>query len=202
MHTVAALYVQPTGIYSRIPGVDLWPEGRDARTYAGPLPVVAHPPCDRWSRLAHIHKHRPGKGMGDDGGCFAAALAAVERWGGALEHPAGSAAWPAFGLPEPAEGGVWRRSLFRPGWSCLVEQGHYGHPAPKATLLYFVGPSEPPPVAMGTERGNGPDRPHALRRSPPRRHSRAVRAAAYLPCNTFQIGAPCAPSRPHTTPPS
>ena len=152
---VAALYVQPNGIYSHMEGVDPWPESRDARTYAGPHPVVAHPPCERWSRLAHIHKHRAGKGMGDDGGCFAAAVAAVERWGGVLEHPAGSDAWPAFRLPEPGEGGAWRRSLFRPGWSCLVEQGHYGHPAPKATLLYFVGPCEPPPLRWGPSGATG-----------------------------------------------
>jgi len=152
---IAALFVQPNGIYSRMEGVDPWPESRDARTYAGPWSVVGHPPCDRWSCLAHIHKHRPGKGMGDDGGCFASALASVERWGGVLEHPAGSAAWPAFRLPEPAEGGAWQRSLFRPGWSCLVEQGHYGHPAPKATLLYFVGPKEPPPLRWGPSGATG-----------------------------------------------
>jgi len=155
MNIVAALYVQPNGIYSRMEGVDPWPESRDARTYAGPHPVVTHPPCERWSLLAHIHKHRPGKGVGDDGGCFASALANVERWGGVLEHPAGSAAWPTFRLPEPGEGGAWRRSLFRPGWSCLVEQGHYGHPAPKATLLYFVGPCEPPPLRWGPSGATG-----------------------------------------------
>ena len=49
---IAALFVQPRGIYSRIDGVDLWPEERDARRYAGPWPVVAHPPCERFGRWA------------------------------------------------------------------------------------------------------------------------------------------------------
>ena len=151
---IAALFVQETGIYASIPGVDIWPESRDARLYAGPHPVIAHPPCQRWSVLAHIHKHRPGRGFGADDGCFASALSSVERWGGVLEHPRGSGAWPAHRLPEPSPDG-WTRNLWRPGWACLVEQGHYGHPAPKATLLYYVGPVAPPPLRWGPSGATG-----------------------------------------------
>jgi hypothetical protein len=151
--TVAALYVDRGGIYDR-PDVDLWPEDRDARLYRGPLPVVAHPPCERWSALAHIHKHREGMALGDDGGCFAAAVEAVERWGGVLEHPARSAAWAAFGLP-PATAQGWARTLYRPGWACQVEQGSYGHLAPKATWLYYVGERPPPPLLWGPSGATG-----------------------------------------------
>ena len=49
---IAALYVDPNGVYASLHDVDLWDETRDARTYTGPWPVVAHPPCARWSRLA------------------------------------------------------------------------------------------------------------------------------------------------------
>ena len=45
IRTVAALYVEPDGPYSNLDGVEVWDEARDARTYAGPHPVVAHPPC-------------------------------------------------------------------------------------------------------------------------------------------------------------
>ena len=38
---VAALFVQEGGAYYGQPGVDPWPESRDARAYAGPWPVVA-----------------------------------------------------------------------------------------------------------------------------------------------------------------
>lgn len=93
---VAALFVQPEGCYSRMPGVDPWPESRDARTYAGPHPVVAHPPCATWGRYAH-----KAGGKGNDGGCFASALASVRRWGGILEHPSTSDAWRAFNLVPP-----------------------------------------------------------------------------------------------------
>src|ERR1700690_2847940 len=36
MQTVAALFVQKNGAYYNLPGVDPWPEERDARKYAGP----------------------------------------------------------------------------------------------------------------------------------------------------------------------
>ena len=42
--TVAALYVEKGGVYYGLPDVDPWDEERDARLYAGPWPVVAHPP--------------------------------------------------------------------------------------------------------------------------------------------------------------
>lgn len=131
---VAALFVQEGGCYYGLPGVDPWPEWRDARKYAGPHPVVAHPPCSRWCRLAGLVEARWGHKRGEDGGCFASALAAVRHWG-VLEHPAYSDAWPAFGLPAPPRHGGWVRGLCG-GWSCHVEQGRYGHPAKKATWLY------------------------------------------------------------------
>ena len=57
--TVAALYVEPDGAYIGLPGVDPWDERRDARTYAGPHPVVAHPPCQRWGRFWHGSTRKP-----------------------------------------------------------------------------------------------------------------------------------------------
>lgn len=48
---IAALYVETDGAYFGLPGVDPWDEARDARKYAGPHPVVAHPPCQRWGKL-------------------------------------------------------------------------------------------------------------------------------------------------------
>ena len=56
--TIAALYVQKNGCYFGLPDVDPWDEERDARLYAGPHPVVAHPPCARWCRLAGLVESR------------------------------------------------------------------------------------------------------------------------------------------------
>lgn len=147
MIAVAALFVDRRGCYSGLADVDLWDETRDARNYAGPYPVVAHPPCSRWCRLAGLVEARWGHRKGDDGGCFASALASVRRWGGVLEHPAYSDAWIAFNLPEPDRRGGWLRT-FCGGWTCHVDQGRYGHPAKKATWLYVHG-IDPIPMLWG-----------------------------------------------------
>jgi len=141
---IAALYVHEGGCYYGLPGVDPWPESRDARLYDGPWPVVAHPPCQRWGKLwagqpLWIKRTGERKVKGDDGGCFAAALAAVRRWGGVLEHPWGSHAWPHFGLSVPPREVGWISADFEGGWTCCVEQGQYGHYARKPTLLYVCG---------------------------------------------------------------
>lgn len=149
--TVAALYVDRGGIYAGLPSVDLWDEARDARLYAGPHPVVAHHPCPRWSVLARLVEHVHGYKVGDDGGCFEAALNAVRTFGGVLEHPASSLAWPTFGLPEPQTVEGWTAGMCG-GWSAYVEQGRYGHPARKATWLYAYG-VELPPLRWGRDVG-------------------------------------------------
>lgn len=140
---IAALYVQTNGVYFGLPDVDPWDEKRDARRYDGPWPVVAHPPCARWCRLAgHAEKRRPDRKRGEDGGCFAAALASVRRWGGVLEHPEHTAAWSKFLLPVPPATG-WQRTLCG-GWVARVDQSNYGHRAKKPTWLYLSGAIIPP----------------------------------------------------------
>jgi hypothetical protein len=140
--TVAALFVQTNGAYFGLEGVEPWDIRRDARGYDGPHPVVAHPPCSRWCRLAGLVEARWGHKRGEDGGCFASALKSVRTWGGVLEHPAYSDAWPAFLLPEPSAHGGWQRGICG-GWACHVEQGRYGHVAKKATWLYAFGAELP-----------------------------------------------------------
>jgi hypothetical protein len=137
---VAALFVETNGCYFGLPDVDPWDEPRDARLYAGPLPVVAHPPCQRWGKFwagqpLWIKRTGQRKIKGDDGGCFAAALAAARKWGGVIEHPWQSHAWPHFGLKIPPREGGWVIADLFGGWTCCVEQGRYGHYARKPTML-------------------------------------------------------------------
>ena len=144
---VAALFVQPNGVYATMPGVDPWPESRDARTYGGPLPVVAHPPCQRWGRFWHGSTAKPHQfRMGSDRGCFAAALWSVRTFGGVLEHPSDSHAWEWFGLAAPPRSGGWMSADSYGGSTCYVEQGHYGHIARKGTWLYAVGTALTAPI--------------------------------------------------------
>lgn len=141
---IAALYVEKNGSYYGLPEIDPWDEERDARLYDGPYPVIAHPPCQRWGKMyagspSVIAKTGVRKKLGDDNGCFEAALASVRNFGGVLEHPWGSRAWDVFGMNKPDRKGGWIIADDRGGWTCCVEQGRYGHYARKPTLLYAVG---------------------------------------------------------------
>jgi len=127
LRTVAALYVDPRGPYPRMPGVDCWDEARDARLYAGPHPVVAHPPCAHYGRLRHLATK-------DDADCAPLAVEQVRRFGGVLEHPRGSVLWELCGMALPghlpdAHGGI----------SLDVNQCDWEHVAQKGTWLYLVG---------------------------------------------------------------
>lgn len=137
---IAALFVETNGVYFGLPDVDPWDAQRDARLYAGPHPVVAHPPCERWGRYwGGGPSVRIPRVKGADAGCFASALVAVRRFGGVLEHPEASHAWREFGLLTPNKAGGWVVADSFGGWTCCVEQGHYGHRARKATWLYANG---------------------------------------------------------------
>lgn len=151
---VAALFVQPDGCYAAWPWIDAWDEVRDARKYCGTQPVVAHPPCQLWGALAAVNYSRWGgehNKPGNDGGCFASALEAVNKWGGVLEHPAKSRAFAAHGLPKPNAIG-WQATI-QGGWVCEVWQSAYGHQANKATWLYYHG--NKPPLSLRWNRPIG-----------------------------------------------
>jgi hypothetical protein len=145
---IAALFVDAGGCYSGLPGVEVYDIKRDARFYRGPHRVIAHPPCQRWGRFWHGAPSKPHQyRLGDDDGCFAAALRALVLNGGVLEHPAHSHAWEAFNLPKPPHDGGWRLS----GSFAVsqVEQGHYGHIARKPTWLLACGDVVLPDLIWG-----------------------------------------------------
>jgi hypothetical protein len=137
VRTVAALFVATDGCYFGLPDVDPWDVWRDARLYAGPHPVVAHPPCERWGRYwGGGPSAKARRTLGDDGGCFASALASVRRWGGVLEHPEGSHAFEAHHIARPTWRKGWESAWDGHGYVCCVAQGNYGHRARKLTWLY------------------------------------------------------------------
>ena len=156
---IAALFVHPGGVYFNLPDVDPWDKERDARTYAGPYPVVAHPPCERWGNFWHGQSafsvdRRQMKG--DDGGCFATALHAVRIWGGVLEHPESSSAWSWFQIIAPPHEGGWVKADWLGGWTCRVEQGNYGHRGRKGTWLYACGVTALPSLKWGASTASVP----------------------------------------------
>jgi hypothetical protein len=152
--TVAALFVDAGGVYANRPDVDAWDVTRDARNYRGPLPVVAHPPCQLWTNFAALNYRRWGgehNRPGNDGECFAHALLCVERFGGVLEHPYGSKGFAAHDRCTP-KGCGWI-SLGGNTWFCEVWQSAYGHRARKRTWLYYCGKNAPKDLNFSREPG-------------------------------------------------
>ena len=80
MRPVAALYVDPHGIYLGMPGVSMWTYRRNAKLYDGPDPVIAHPPCGPWSRLKFLCTKQ-------DPTCGPRAVDQVQKWGGRPRAP-------------------------------------------------------------------------------------------------------------------
>jgi hypothetical protein len=138
----AILFCQTNSNYKAMPGVDVYDELRDARTFKGGIPVVAHPPCRSWGRLRKLAKPAPGE---KELAFFA--VEQVRTWGGVLEHPAHSTLWPAAGLPAPGQVDEFG------GFTLPIAQFWFGHRAMKMTWLYIVGirPADLPeyPLALG-----------------------------------------------------
>ena len=152
---IAALFVQTNGVYYGLPNVDPWDKERDARLYPGPYPVVAHPPCARWGNYWFGSPSDDKRfELGNDDGCFEAALNSVRKYGGVLEHPKGSRAWKHYDLLEPFPNGGWSVD-FEGGWTCCIDQGMYGHRSKKPTWLYMYG-CKPPSLIWGSSVANIP----------------------------------------------
>lgn len=123
---VAALCVAPNSGYKSMQAVECYDMARDVRTFAGGMPVVAHPPCRTWSAYtAHQAKAPPGE---KELGLLCAEW--LRREGGVLEHPAHSRLFEAARLPMPGQ---------RLGdlYTMLVWQAWWGYPMRKATWLCF-----------------------------------------------------------------
>lgn len=133
---IAALYIDTQrGPYPDLIGPDqCWGIERDAGLYAGPWPVVAHPPCGPWGQLRQFCTLQ-------DRQCAIDAVHLVRRWGGVLEHPKGSLLWQEMHLPGPG--------CLPDKWGGLtieIDQCRWGHRAEKMTWLYIVGATTLPPV--------------------------------------------------------
>ena len=92
---VAVLFARRDSVYKSL-GVDVFDADRDARTFNGTCPVIAHPPCRMWGRY-----HHKAKGSSDEAELARFAVRTLRRNGGILEHPHGSKLWPDMCLPLP-----------------------------------------------------------------------------------------------------
>jgi len=128
---VAVLCVARNSIYKHIEGIECYDMKRDARTFSGGMPVVAHPPCRAWSAFcSHQAKPEPGEKE-----LAPMCVDWLKQCGGVLEHPAYSKLWDHCALPKPGE-------RMRDGmWSTRVSQAWWGDTRLKQTWLLFVGVS-------------------------------------------------------------
>jgi len=126
---VAALFVRRDTHYADL-GCDCYDIERDALTWPGGVPCIAHPPCRGWSQLSHFAKPRPGELE-----LAPWAVAQVRKFGGVVEHPFNSRLWAHVGC---LTFGV--RDQFG-GVLIPVYQSWWGHRALKKSCVYVVGPT-------------------------------------------------------------
>ena len=123
---VSVLCAAPNSVYKRLPDVDVFDEARDARTFDGSTPIVAHPPCRAWSAFTR-HQAKPGP---EEVSLGLWCCERLKSCGGVLEQPAKSHLFQAGGLPLPGNklGNLW---------SIEVWQSWWGYGDRKATWLCF-----------------------------------------------------------------
>jgi hypothetical protein len=139
--SVAALYVDQAGPYADLVADGQWyDQERDARTYAGDLPVVAHPSCGPWGKLAWRCQNQ-------DKSTGLHAVAEVRRCGGILEHPVGSGLFDACGIPT-APWTPERTTDEFGGYTLRFPQWNWGHRGDKGTIVYIVGTGDLPPLPV------------------------------------------------------
>ena len=131
---IAALYVESRGVYAGLPDVDLWDRDRDARTYAGPWPVVAHPAMRQMGTVlgrqpdpaaaARLGRRRGMLRRGPGRGATARRCLGAPKGQPCVDRPSDSSRH-----REP-EGG---RDGLAGGVDVLRGKGHYGHRSRKTT---------------------------------------------------------------------
>jgi hypothetical protein len=85
MTGIAVLFARKDSIYKSFPDCDVYDIERDALTWPGGMPCIAHPPCRLWGKLRHFSTApQSEKALGHW------AIKQVRQWGGIAEHPASS----------------------------------------------------------------------------------------------------------------
>ncbi len=120
MKKIVALFVRSDSIYKTMPGIECYDINRNALTWRGGCPIIAHPPCRTWGMLAHMANHIPGEHE-----LALWALKQAEKYGGVVEHPRNSR--------------LWKHIKNDAGYIIEINQFDFGHVASKPTRLYICG---------------------------------------------------------------
>lgn len=125
---IDVLFTMEPSIYDTLTPGRTWGISRNAITWPGGNPIIAHPPCRAWSRMRGLSKAPK-----EEKYLAIWAIEQVRTWGGVLEHPAHSTLWGEMDLPLGNDIDKWN------GFSIYVEQSWYGHLCKKPTWLYIAG---------------------------------------------------------------
>jgi hypothetical protein len=118
MEPISILCAARKSNYFKIDGLDIWTAERDINNYTGKNKVIAHPPCQQWSRLKSFAKYNP-----DEKKLALLCWEIVNENGGIFEHPSGS--------------NLFKFEGANPKKIFSVNQHWWNFPAQKKTLLYF-----------------------------------------------------------------
>ena len=138
MDRLAILCVQRKSIYSQFAqeerkshliDIQIYDEKRDARSFAGGMAVIAHPPCRLWGHLLHTVKIEPFDQVREKELGIFCARAVIDN-GGILEQPFDSELFKEMGLPS---GGMVNKL----GFTLEIAQRMFGHSMIKNTWLFF-----------------------------------------------------------------
>ena len=125
---IPVLFTQEKSNYDKIKLFDCYDIKRNALSFNGRVPLIAHPPCRKFSKLRGLSTAP----LSEKKLAFFA-LSKVRQFGGILEHPRSSTLWinGNFNLDGSIDtyGGFLRS----------VDLSWFGFPARKATMLYFCG---------------------------------------------------------------
>lgn len=122
-------FVADKSYYRLLPDLDLYDLRRNALSTVSNTPAIYHPPCRSWGRLRQFAKTPSGEHW-----LAVWAVLRIWRYGGVLEHPAGSKLWTFMDLARPDQ-----RYDSHSGFSVSLDQSWFGYPAKKNTWLYVVG---------------------------------------------------------------
>ena len=136
---IPVLFTQEKSNYNNFKIFDCYDLKRNALCYNGRVPVIAHPPCRKFSKLRGLSTAP----LSEKKLAFFA-LSKVRQFGGILEHPRSSTLWlnGNFNLDGSVDSyGGFLRS---------VDLSWFGFPARKKTMLYFCGiaPGQLPPFPI------------------------------------------------------
>lgn len=136
---IPVLFTAYNSLYNDNDIFDCYDVKRDAFSYTGRIPLIAHPPCRLFSRLRKLSSANPLEKK-----CAYFALARIRQFGGILEHPRSSTLWLNGGFV--LDGSVDDYG----GFLRSVNLSWFGFPAQKRTMLYFCGitPGQLPPFPI------------------------------------------------------